>query len=52
MFSAYSGPILELDRVSFRYPGAGRIIDDLAFAIGGESSSDFWARTVPANPLS
>jgi iron complex transport system ATP-binding protein len=33
MFSAYSGPILELDRVSFRYPGAGRIIDDLAFAI-------------------
>jgi ABC-type cobalamin/Fe3+-siderophores transport system ATPase subunit len=35
MFSAYSGPILELDRVSFRYPGAGRIIDDLAFAIGG-----------------
>ncbi|MBS1192382.1 MAG: transporter, partial [Nitrospirae bacterium] len=35
MFSAYSGPILELDRVSFRYPGAGRFIDDLAFAIGG-----------------
>ena len=35
MFSAYNGPILELDQVSFRYPGAGRIIDDLAFAIGG-----------------
>jgi ABC-type cobalamin/Fe3+-siderophores transport system ATPase subunit len=34
MFSAYSGPILELDRVSFQYPGAGRIIDGISFAIG------------------
>jgi len=34
MFSAYSGPILELDRVCFHYPGAGRIIDDLSFTIG------------------
>lgn len=35
MFSEYSGPILELDRVSFRYPGAERIIHDLEFTIGG-----------------
>jgi ABC-type cobalamin/Fe3+-siderophores transport system ATPase subunit len=35
MFSAYNGPILQLDGVSFRYPGTGRIIDDLAFAVGG-----------------
>lgn len=34
MYSEYSGPILELDRVSFRYPGAERIIHGLAFAIG------------------
>jgi iron complex transport system ATP-binding protein len=37
MFSAYSGPILELDRLSFRYPGGGRIIDGLSFDVkGGE----------------
>jgi ABC-type cobalamin/Fe3+-siderophores transport system ATPase subunit len=37
MFSAYSGPILELDRLSFGYPGAGRTIDGLSFAVkGGE----------------
>ena len=34
MSSPYSGPILELRQVSFRYPGTGTIVDDLTFAIG------------------
>ena len=33
MFSAYSGPILELDRISFGYPGADRIITELSFPV-------------------
>jgi iron complex transport system ATP-binding protein len=34
MFSVYSGPILELDRISFGYPGSDRIITDLSFPVG------------------
>jgi iron complex transport system ATP-binding protein len=33
MSSAYSGPILEFQSVSFHYPGHGRIVDDLSFSI-------------------
>jgi ABC-type cobalamin/Fe3+-siderophores transport system ATPase subunit len=33
MYSPYNGAILELDQVSFRYPGAASIIDDLTFSI-------------------
>jgi len=34
MSSVYSGPILELRDVSFRYPGDRLIVDELSFAIG------------------
>jgi iron complex transport system ATP-binding protein len=34
MSSSYSGPILDLRRVSFRYPGGGNLIDDLTFSLG------------------
>src|SRR5512137_368414 len=34
MSSPYSGPILECRGVAFGYPGAGTIIDGLAFSIG------------------
>ena len=34
MFSVYSGPILELRDVSYRYPGHGLIVDKLGFSIG------------------
>jgi iron complex transport system ATP-binding protein len=34
MSSVYSGPILELKNVSFRYPGNNLIVDDLSFSIG------------------
>ncbi len=34
MFSPYSGPILELEGVSFRYPGSATIVNDLSFSIG------------------
>jgi ABC-type cobalamin/Fe3+-siderophores transport system ATPase subunit len=34
MFSAYSGPILELQDVSFHYPGRSCIVEDLSFAVG------------------
>ena len=33
MSSPYSGPILELRKVSFRYPRTGTIVDDLTFAV-------------------
>lgn len=33
MSSEYSGPILELDRVSFAYPGSETIITDLSFPV-------------------
>ncbi|HTG01420.1 MAG TPA: ABC transporter ATP-binding protein [Nitrospirota bacterium] len=34
MSSVYSGPILELQNVSFGYPGHGRIVRDLSFSVG------------------
>jgi len=34
MFSVYSGPILELRDVSYRYPGHRLIVDKLGFSIG------------------
>jgi iron complex transport system ATP-binding protein len=34
MSSPYSGPILDLRRVSFRYAGGGNLIDDLTFSLG------------------
>ncbi len=34
MFSVYSGPILELRDVSFRYPGHRLIVDKLGFSMG------------------
>jgi iron complex transport system ATP-binding protein len=33
MFSVYSGPILDLNRVSFAYPGSDKIITDLSFPV-------------------
>ena len=34
MSSPYSGPILDLRRVTFRYPGGGNLIDGLTFSLG------------------